>query len=457
MGMIETLCSCGGAIRAAENTAGKVVPCGACGHAVRLAAAEAISPETSAGDFDARFAITSGPESVGDTIALGGVPDIDIGKIAGRHIILAGGAMVSRAHAKLVRIDFGPSRWKIVDTQSRNGVFVNGKRIAEQELNDGDIVQVGDYLLQYAVGFPAPDASFEPQPESEAPPKARGRKIVAADVPCRKCQYNLRGLPADGKCPECGAPVRLSIHEPLIKFSDPQWVDTLRRGINCIIFGVVAAVVSVIAGMASGALGSMLPAVLISLASSVLFIAGGWFLTAPDPSGIGEDAYGTVRKLIRITLIIRIVSDVAEFGEQSGSVPREMRSLLVVIGFVASISGVVGIVAMLNYLSKLAERIPDEYLAERAKFLMWAVGTCYGVFIAIGAIIAFAAASAARSGTGAVVGAMAGFGCIALIDGIALLIFMIRYLMFLGNLNTQLTEQSALAKHAWSAANAAAQ
>jgi hypothetical protein len=447
--MIETLCSCGGAIRAAETSASQAVRCSACGHAVRLAAAEAISPETSAGDFDARFAITSGPDSVGDSIALGGVPDIDIGKIQGRHIILGGGAMVSRAHAKLVRLDFGPSRWKIVDTQSRNGVFVNGKRVAEQELNDGDIVQVGDYLLQYSVGFP------EPEPAA-APPQARGRKVVAADVPCRKCQYNLRGLAADGKCPECGSPVRVSIRGPLIRYSDPQWVDLLRRGINCIIWGVVAAILGVIVGaVISGATGNAVPAILISLCSSLLIVAGSWFLTSPDPSGIGEDAYGTSRKVIRITLIIRVISDLTGFAEQTGTFPPDVRRLLVVLGIIAQISGVVGTMAMLNYLSKLAERIPDDQLSERAKFLMYAIGTCYGIFIALIAIIALAASSAARGGGGGL-GAVAGLGCIFFIVGIALIVFMIRYLLFLGSLNTQLAEQGALARQSWTAASAMA-
>jgi hypothetical protein len=27
---------------------------------------------------------------------------------------------------------------------------------------------------------------------------------VAGDLPCRRCDYNLRTLPAAGRCPECG-------------------------------------------------------------------------------------------------------------------------------------------------------------------------------------------------------------------------------------------------------------
>ncbi|HEV7298948.1 MAG TPA: hypothetical protein VGN72_06240 [Tepidisphaeraceae bacterium] len=35
--------------------------------------------------------------------------------------------------------------------------------------------------------------------------------IVEADVPCIACGYNVRGLPTDNRCPECGHDVRASV------------------------------------------------------------------------------------------------------------------------------------------------------------------------------------------------------------------------------------------------------
>jgi hypothetical protein len=32
--------------------------------------------------------------------------------------------------------------------------------------------------------------------------------IISNNLPCRKCSYNLRGLKFDGRCPECGEPIR---------------------------------------------------------------------------------------------------------------------------------------------------------------------------------------------------------------------------------------------------------
>ncbi len=47
---------------------------------------------------------------------------------------------VSRKHAKVV---FGPEGYTIVDLGSENGTFVNGQRITEQLLKNGDRVQIG--------------------------------------------------------------------------------------------------------------------------------------------------------------------------------------------------------------------------------------------------------------------------------------------------------------------------
>jgi membrane associated rhomboid family serine protease/pSer/pThr/pTyr-binding forkhead associated (FHA) protein len=190
--MIETTCSCGQQILTAETAVGRALRCKACGHVIRLAAAEAISPESALGDFDARLLITAGPDSVGDCIVLGGISDIEIGKVEGKQIILPGGTMVSRAHAKLVRIDFGPSRWKIVDTQSRNGVFVNGHQVHEADLNDRDVIQIGEYKLQYTVGIPDAETTTASPGPGAVVCKGCGTTYPANTVICTTCGVNIK-------------------------------------------------------------------------------------------------------------------------------------------------------------------------------------------------------------------------------------------------------------------------
>ena len=54
---------------------------------------------------------------------------------------------ISRRHATLRQES--PS-WVITDTSSRNGSYVNGVRlVGEHTVNEGDIVQVGDYRLAF--------------------------------------------------------------------------------------------------------------------------------------------------------------------------------------------------------------------------------------------------------------------------------------------------------------------
>src|SRR5689334_6956123 len=45
----------------------------------------------------------------------------------------------------------------------------------------------------------------------ESPPLAR--IILTDDIPCHQCDYNLRGLDSEGKCPECGGSIAAAIEE----------------------------------------------------------------------------------------------------------------------------------------------------------------------------------------------------------------------------------------------------
>jgi hypothetical protein len=88
-----------------------------------------------------RLEIEAGSTRAGFTFAVGGVPDLSLGKSADRHVVLIGPA-VARSHAKLVRLDFGPSKWKVVDDSSRNGLFVNDCQVSKADLSDGDLVRI---------------------------------------------------------------------------------------------------------------------------------------------------------------------------------------------------------------------------------------------------------------------------------------------------------------------------
>jgi pSer/pThr/pTyr-binding forkhead associated (FHA) protein len=57
-----------------------------------------------------------------------------------------------------------PQGWLLIDLGSTNGCFVNGRRVREHRLRDGDLIAVGHHQLRFSGpstkarsgGFPAP-------------------------------------------------------------------------------------------------------------------------------------------------------------------------------------------------------------------------------------------------------------------------------------------------------------
>ena len=185
--MIDLFCACRVPRKVDEAGIGRAYACEKCHKTTYLISAEKLEAGNGAGDFDAAFTVLDGPEHVGCRVQLGGVTDITLGKSPDRTLCLTSSLKVSRNHARLVRQDFGPSKWKIVDCRSTNGLFVNDRRVEEQDLKDGDVVQVGEYLLQY--GHVAAVVAAVPAP-------------AASGVVCPGCE---KSLPKKAKiCVECG-------------------------------------------------------------------------------------------------------------------------------------------------------------------------------------------------------------------------------------------------------------
>ena len=115
-----------------------LVGAGALLHRVRMAAAAVwrLAP----GRY---FAIPDGDEVV--VLPLGRLTRI--GRRAAADIVIDD-ATVSRRHALVLERDGGPV---IADDRSRNGVFVNGRRVRQAELRHGDEVQIGDRVMRYLV------------------------------------------------------------------------------------------------------------------------------------------------------------------------------------------------------------------------------------------------------------------------------------------------------------------
>jgi pSer/pThr/pTyr-binding forkhead associated (FHA) protein len=68
-----------------------------------------------------------------------------IGRRPGADIVLDD-ATVSRRHALILERDGEPV---IADDRSRNGTYVNGRRVTEARLRNGDQVQIGSRLMRF--------------------------------------------------------------------------------------------------------------------------------------------------------------------------------------------------------------------------------------------------------------------------------------------------------------------
>ena len=293
-----------------------------------------------------------------------------------------------------------------------------------------------------------------------APPPHVPEAPIAQDVPCRKCGYNLRGLTPSMRCPECGTAVGYSFQGDLLRFCNPEWVDTLGRGAYLVVWGFVViiagAVLSIIIGLASGQSATTggsarLVQQLTGAIGWIMTTVGWWLLTQPDPVGLGEDEYGTSRKIIRVALVLNVFSQVLNFFVNAEAVSFQLAITFLVIQLLLAIVIVVGFFAQLTYLKKIALRIPDLTLSGRAHFLRYAFAISYGLFIAVAGVAAILAINAVRSQRPPG-GELAAVGCFALIVGLAALVFAVMYLFLLAALGRQFKDSAQFARNTWAAA-----
>jgi FtsH-binding integral membrane protein len=266
------------------------------------------------------------------------------------------------------------------------------------------------------------------------------------DAPCRKCAYNLRGLSAAGRCPECGTPVGLSIHGDLLRYSDPQWLEMLVKGLTFILWGIVVVIVVNVLG---GLVRTPIPPSWIGIFAGLLAVYGAWLVTEPDPSGLGEAQYATSRKLVRAALLVGLGHQVLEAISNTFVLPEWLRPTLVIIGIAAGLAGVVGEFAKFVYLEKLALRLPNDQLARRARVIRFGLG------ITLAALVVFAGIAAiAGPGTGppATRGPLVGLVCVAGLALLCFLIFGIMALIFYIRMRRALIEQTSISRQVWGAA-----
>jgi hypothetical protein len=131
---------------------------------------------------------------------------ISIGRDPSNDLVLPD-AMVSRRHAV---IEFRASQYFLRDCNSSNGSLVNGDRVSERNLRDGDLVAIGTARILFreeAQEAGAKVVQHPSAPRQQCPTCAADYR--KGDAFCRNCGGQLAQLPPKVVCTACGTVVPL--------------------------------------------------------------------------------------------------------------------------------------------------------------------------------------------------------------------------------------------------------
>jgi hypothetical protein len=228
-----------------------------------------------------------------------------------------------------------------------------------------------------------PEYDLTPEPPSDA----HGRTVLGT-VPCTGCGYDLRGLPISGACPECGRAVELSLRGDQLHFASPEYIRRLDLGL-CIIltaiflyvfFYIAAVPLATFINPRSQHTAFRLISSGLTVLSTLVFIAGYWLFTQPDPGFTGIEKAHSARIVARIAacvqaaaklgafMILLVGGSIAPGGTGGASI---VTALGVLCKFVDYAAWATLFFAIVLYVRWLARRIPDHALLKRTDSYMW--------------------------------------------------------------------------------------
>lgn len=155
--------------------------------------------------------VTAGP-SKGQVFTFAGHNTFIVGRSKQAHFRLSGDdRYFSRIH---FMVEINPPQCRLLDMNSRNGTYVEGKRVKTADLHDGDTIKAGHTMLQVAfesrsanlpaesepaAEVPAPSPNI-PAPPPAVPPALEPQVPRQADRCCRACAAPLPSAPqGDGR------------------------------------------------------------------------------------------------------------------------------------------------------------------------------------------------------------------------------------------------------------------
>jgi len=235
--------------------------------------------------------------------------------------------------------------------------------------------------------------------------RVRGDGTLTADLSCRRCAYNLRGLHLGGRFPECSAPVEASVRGDELVSADPHWLRGLQRGAQLLVAGWFTAAVTAFSSLvlASRAtvtgIGLELLSFLVAGASIPLMLCGTWMLTRGDPAGTGEPGYGRWRRAAKaLSLVGCFTPAVVALG---ATVSRDSffgGPALKRLFWAVAVAAFVGMMLLLVYLKRMvARRMPDRELEDKLTFALQMMAGGTGALVVAAGISWAVPAGAAKA------------------------------------------------------------
>ncbi len=221
---------------------------------------------------------------------------------------------------------------------------------------------------------------------------AAGR--LAFDLPCTACGYNLRGQLPGGACPECGAPVASSRHNPRSALSKapPQWIARLGSGAAWIItgslVGLALSVASVCLSYMNGTAAAAPPRLTwpgiaywsVSSLAALIFLVGVFRITTPGPTS-ASNARDIARWGLTASQCAALFAALCFYDQSIKAIQIGLGAYLIGLGLLN-----VGVFALNCYLLELARSTGDKGLASQYFFVLWMV-----FYAMLAATIAFVA------------------------------------------------------------------
>lgn len=235
-------------------------------------------------------------------------------------------------------------------------------------------------------------------------------QTITTDMECIHCGYNLRGLQAGGRCPECGTEIQRSMQGNLLCFSDADWLRKLLLGVRMALWTIALTVLLFIGGFFCALAASIVnPALIRLMPYANLFgelmiggvgLASLYLITSQEPRiSLTEDPV-TLRKALRTLGVVGYSAKLIQ--NAAGLAPRTaVVNAVAIIAAVVSLGWIVSYFGWFVYMRRFARRIPDDALAKSTTRLMWLSGITLGLSVIAGiagAIIAFMFAGAGATG-----------------------------------------------------------